>query len=128
MKLMLLVSAAAAAHAAAPKVLVFGDSWGSFGPSYKALSEMFSSRNISANVQVHPTHGKAGATTVMDAFWTLYFSKQLNLSAALPRSEPAVVTEDAPLELPCTGAGYDANAAGDTSVAEARCMWQWKPS
>ena len=51
MKLILLVSAAAAAHAAAPKVLVFGDSWGSFGPSYKALAEMFSSRNISANVQ-----------------------------------------------------------------------------
>ena len=69
-----------------------------------------------------------GATAVMDAFWTLYFSKQLNLSAALPRMEPVAVAEDAPLELPCTGAGYDANAAGDTSVAEARCMWQWKPS
>ena len=312
MKLIVVVSAAAAAHAATPKVLVFGDSWGSFGPSYKALSEMFSSRNISANVQsaavggtracqwaehggialayeankafgtegpdfvwytlggndlvdddylacskgaadyaaalecmrvetekvsncsvslldglrkaypaakvvqcgydipcedgecaeqqrlpfcgtnktcansmtvawqdmllslaphyppgfytginvlgavqqaggvagasvgnpvldhgspcalmsgcVHPTHGKAGATAVMDAFWTLYFSKQLNLSSALPRMEVAAVAEDAPLELPCTGAGYDANAAGDTSVAEARCMWQWKPS
>jgi hypothetical protein len=35
---------------------------------------------------VHPTHGKAGATAVGEAFWRMYFSKHLPLDAASRRS------------------------------------------